>query len=84
MYIYEEKAWHNLSSIYETPKNLLNEKPASLKTRIVVPHVQPHVELSDLAKVMTCLVESHSLEWFRSFVARLRNIPYLSSLDIGS
>lgn len=62
MYIYEEKAWHNLSSIYETPKNLLNEKPESLKTRTVVPHVQPHVELSDLANVMTSSVESHSLE----------------------
>ena len=62
MYIYEEKARHNLSSNYETPKNLLNEKPESLKTRIVVPHVQPHVELSDLANAMTCSVESHSLE----------------------
>ena len=66
MYIYEEKARPNLSSNYETPKHLLNEKPESLKTRIVVPHVQPHVELSDLANAMTCSVESHSLEWFSS------------------
>lgn len=57
MYIYEEKARYNLSSIYETPKNLSNEKPESLKTRIVVPHVQPHVELSDLVNVMTCSVD---------------------------